>query len=79
MSNEDWPKNPDGTAFSGQNLMTLIRDKTSPFQNLWDVNLLLQEVETNLGARVNDIPMVYKGSNNYVRFSSFIYRVLLRM
>ena len=67
MWREEWPQTTDGTDFDGRHLMTLINKQSSPFENLWDVGLLLQEIETKLGVEVIDIPMVYRGSNNYVR------------
>jgi hypothetical protein len=63
---DDWPKMPDGRDFDGRHLLTLVRSGNSPFQDKWDVNLLIQEIEENLGAQVVDIPFVSKGSNNYV-------------
>ncbi|SPQ25208.1 90fc60f7-ab2a-41f3-9cd9-02792d38161e [Thermothielavioides terrestris] len=62
---DDWPKMPDGRDFDGRHLLTLVRSGNSPFQDKWDVNLLIQEIEENLGAQVVDIPFVSKGSNNY--------------
>ncbi|KAM4066067.1 3-hydroxybutyryl-CoA dehydratase [Hirsutella rhossiliensis] len=62
---DDWPKMPDGSDFDGRHLLTLVRNGTSPFHNEWDVNLLLQEIEENLGAQVVDIPFVSSGANNY--------------
>lgn len=38
---------------------------TGPSHGVWDINLLIQEIEENLGAEVIDIPVVCKGSNNY--------------
>lgn len=67
---DEWPKMPDGTDFDGKQLLTLVRSGNSPFHGLWDVNLLIQEVEEALDARVIDIPFIYKGSNNYVSFRS---------
>lgn len=61
---DDWP-----TDFDGQNLLTLTRTGRSPFQGIWDVNLLIREIEENLDTEVIDIPFVYNGSNNYVLFS----------
>lgn len=62
---DDWPKMPDGRDFDGQQLLTLVRSGNSPFHGVWDVNLLIREIEENVGAQVVDIPAVYKGSNNY--------------
>lgn len=63
---DDWPKMTDGRDFDGQNLLTLLHSGNSPFCDTWDMNLLVQEIEDNLGARVVDIPRVSNGSNNYV-------------
>jgi hypothetical protein len=63
---DDWPKMPDGRDFDGQHLLTLVRSGNSPFRDKWDVNILIQEIEENLGAQVVDIPSVSNGSNNYV-------------
>lgn len=38
----------------------------SPFGRVWDVKLLIREVEKNVGAQVIDVPFVYNGANNYV-------------
>ncbi|KAI0893250.1 hypothetical protein F4806DRAFT_476349 [Annulohypoxylon nitens] len=62
---DNWPKMPDGQEFDGQHLLTLTRNGSSPFQDKWDVNLLIHEIEENLHAQVVDIPYVSKGSNNY--------------
>jgi len=66
---DDWPKMPDGSDFDGQQLLPLVRNGNSPFHGVWDVNLLIREIEQNLGTKVIDIPATYKGSNNYVSFS----------
>lgn len=63
---DDWPKMPNGEDYDGKQLLTLLRDGKSPFQGLWDVNLLIREVEESLDTQVIDIPMISKGSNNYV-------------
>lgn len=63
---DDWPKAPDDNSdFDGKKLLDLVSNGNSPFQGVWDVNLLIREVEENLGAKVVDIPDVFKGSNNY--------------
>ncbi|POR33051.1 Uncharacterized protein TPAR_06751 [Tolypocladium paradoxum] len=62
---DDWPKMPDGSDFNGQHMLTLVRSGNSPFHEVWDVNLLIQEIEENLDAQVIDIPLVSNGSNNY--------------
>ena len=64
---DDWPKMQNGIDFHGKQLLTLVRSGNSPFHGVWDVNLLIREVEKNLGTQVVDIPIIYKGSNNYVR------------
>ena len=61
-----WPKMPDGNDFDGKQLLNLVRSGNSPFHGLWDVNLLIREVEENLDAHVIDIPVISHGSNNYV-------------
>jgi hypothetical protein len=63
---DEWPKMPDGNDFDGKQLLTLVRSGNSPFHGLWDVNLLIREIEQNLDAHVIDIPFISKGSNNYV-------------
>jgi hypothetical protein len=65
-TDDEWPQIPDGTDFDGKQLLTLVRDGNSPFHGVWDVNLLIQEIEKNLDTQVIDIPQVYHGSNNYV-------------
>ncbi|KDR79794.1 hypothetical protein GALMADRAFT_241875 [Galerina marginata CBS 339.88] len=62
---DNWPKMQDTTDFDGKQLLTLARSGNSPFHGVWDVNLLIREIEENLGTQVIEIPMVYKGSNNY--------------
>lgn len=47
-------------------LLSLVRGGNSPFHGVWDVNLLIQEIEENLDTQVVNIPQVYNGSNNYV-------------
>lgn len=46
--------------------MDLVRNDNSPFQGVWDVRLLIQEIEEKLNTQVTDVPIVDKGSNNYV-------------
>ncbi|KAI1178649.1 3-hydroxybutyryl-CoA dehydratase [Nemania sp. FL0916] len=62
---DDWPKMPDGRDYDGQHLLDLVRSGNSPFRDVWDVNLLIQEIEENLHAQVIDIPCLSSGSNNY--------------
>jgi hypothetical protein len=65
---DDWPKMPDGSDFDGKQLLALVRSGKSPFHGVWDVNLLIQEIEENLDTQMIDIPAIYKGSNNYVSY-----------
>ncbi len=69
---DEWPSRPDGNQYDGQQLMDLIRNDKNPFHGLWDVKLLIQEIEESLKTEVTDIPIVDKGSNNYVSSSSRI-------
>jgi len=73
---DDWPKVAGGSDFDGKQLLTLVRSGNSPFRGVWDVKLLIREIEDNLGAQVLDIPALYKGSNNYV--SSFLHSSPIR-
>ena len=68
---DDWPEMPDGSTFDGNQLLTLVRSGNSPMSRVWDVNLLVREVEEVLGSEVIDIPTVTKGSNNYVSVPAF--------
>ena len=63
---DEWPSPADGHAYDGRGLLQLLRRGECPFKNLWDVNLLIEEIEEKLGIKLIDIPMVDKGSNNYV-------------
>ena len=63
---DEWPKMLDGKDFDGKHLLSLVRSGNSPFKGLWDVNLLIQEVEENLNTQVIDIPVISMSSNNYV-------------
>lgn len=73
MSSDDrcigdaWPKMPDNTDYDGKELLTLVRAGNSPFKEVWDVSLLVREVEENMGGYIADIPTVSGGTNNYVR------------
>lgn len=73
---DEWPEMPDGNEYDGKQLLTLVRIGKSPFYGLWDVNLLIQEIEENLNTQVIDIPVISKGSNNYV--SSYL-KSLIRL
>ena len=63
----------DGSDYDGRNLLPLTRDGHSPFADRWDVNLLIREIEDELGTQVVDIPTVSMGSNNYVRLPELIF------
>ncbi|RSL51519.1 hypothetical protein CEP54_011390 [Fusarium duplospermum] len=62
---DDYPQAPDGSEWNGLNLLDLLKRNQSPFNPIWDVNLLLQEVEEKLGAKVTDVPRVYTRVENY--------------
>ncbi|KAK3377207.1 3-hydroxybutyryl-CoA dehydratase [Lasiosphaeria ovina] len=51
--------------YDGKNLLQLTLDGKSPFGRVWDVRLLIQEIEENPNTTVTDIPFIDKGSNNY--------------
>lgn len=57
----------DGRSYDGKRLLELVQTDKSPFRGVWDVKLLIREIEENLNTKVTDIPLVSKGSNNYVR------------
>ena len=63
---DSWPSMPDGTAFDGRDLLSLVVAGRSPFLPALRVSVLIQEIERVLGTTVVDIPVVTKGSNNYV-------------
>ncbi len=69
---DDWPKMPDNSDFDGTQLLALVHSGNSPFQGVWDVNLLIREIEEILGSQVIDIPVVFNGSNNYVSSSNLL-------
>ncbi|KAG8411504.1 hypothetical protein J3458_015561 [Metarhizium acridum] len=56
---------PAGEPYDGKNLLNLVRRGNSPFGGVWDVGLLIREIEENLSTEVTDIPIITKGSNNY--------------
>ncbi|PUU77943.1 3-hydroxybutyryl-CoA dehydratase [Tuber borchii] len=62
---DEWPKMPEGNDFDGKHLLSLVRSGNSPFEGLWDVNLLIREIEENLDTQVIEIPDISNGSNNY--------------
>ncbi|KAL4967703.1 uncharacterized protein BDV14DRAFT_169029 [Aspergillus stella-maris] len=69
---DNWPNTPDGTPYNGKNLLKLVIDKKSPFDELWDVRQLLAEIERNLRARIVDIPIVVRGSCHAVCYGIHI-------
>jgi hypothetical protein len=76
---DDWPKMPDGTDFDGKQRLSLVRSGNSLFHGAWDVNLLVREIEKNLGAQVIGIPVVSKGFNNYESVQSLRPGSMLRL
>lgn len=64
---DHWPQMSDGSQWDGRNLLDLFGRGQSPFGPVWDVSLLLQEVEDKAGATVVGVPRVHTGANNYVR------------
>ena len=65
------------SGYDGGNLMDLVRNNKDPFQGVLDVKLLIQEVEQKLHTMVTDIPVVHKGSNNYVGLRSILTAFLV--
>ncbi|KAK3380345.1 hypothetical protein B0T24DRAFT_191041 [Lasiosphaeria ovina] len=59
------PRCQMAATLTAKELLALLRSCNTPFHGLWDADVLIREVEENLGAEVIDIPVVYKGSNNY--------------
>ena len=57
---------PDGSPYDGKHLLSLTRSGKSPFDGVWDVRLLIREIEKHLNTQVTAIPFVDKGSNSYV-------------
>ena len=47
---DDWPEMLDGSTFDGNQLLSLVRSGNSPMSRVWDVNLLIREVEEVLGS-----------------------------
>jgi hypothetical protein len=69
---------PDDSDFDGKQLLALVRSGNSPFHGVWDVNLLIREIEENLRAKVIDIPAIFKGSNNYVSLAILLIQFYAR-
>ncbi|KAG6878964.1 hypothetical protein C0992_006258 [Termitomyces sp. T32_za158] len=70
---DDWVT--DDTDFDGKDVLALVRSGNSPFS--WDIDLLIQEIENNLEARVIDIPYVSEGANYYVRHTAQGFHIKL--
>lgn len=66
LCQDEWPEMADGSDYDGKHLLPLLHNGKSPFAEVWDVNLLIQEIEEKLNTQVIDIPFVCDGSNNYV-------------
>ncbi|KAI4643656.1 hypothetical protein J4E93_006668 [Alternaria ventricosa] len=64
---DEWPVGLNGEEYDGKHILTLVRDNASPFKDVWNVQLLIDEIEEKLQVEVTDIPTIDKGSNNYVR------------
>ncbi|KAL6409853.1 3-hydroxybutyryl- dehydratase [Ilyonectria robusta] len=62
---DEWPCMANGEPYHGKHLLDMVRHGDSPFDDVWDVNLLISEVEEKLDTQVIDIPSIDKGSNNY--------------
>lgn len=45
---DNGPKMPNGSDFDGQHLLSLVCSGNSPFHDIWDVNLLIQDIEEDL-------------------------------
>ena len=55
--------------YDGRQLLSLIRNGQTPFDAIWDMKLLIREIEEKPNVQITDIPTVDKGSNNYVSLS----------
>ena len=55
-----------GEKYDGKQIMDMVRQNSSPFRASWDVKTLIREIEEKLNTQVTDIPIIDKGSNNYV-------------
>jgi len=69
---DEWPVGLNGEEYDGKHFLTLARDNASPFKDVWNVQLLIDEIEEKLQVKVIDIPTIDKGSNNYVRVCSWL-------
>jgi hypothetical protein len=64
---DEWPLLPNGEEYNGKRFLDLVRNGPSPFRDTFDVEEVIAETEKALGTTIVDIPIVDKGSNNYVR------------
>lgn len=69
---DEWPSGPDGNQYDGKQLMHLVQIDESPFRGVWDVKLLIKEIEEKLNTQVTNIPMIETGANNYVNSHLYI-------
>lgn len=60
-----WPKLPDGTCITGPRLFQHIQDDIHA-PPIWDLRSVVEEVEENFGADVEDIPAYECGQANQV-------------
>jgi hypothetical protein len=73
---DEWPRTATGEEYDGKHLLELANAGNNPFEGQWSVQILLEEVESHLGVQIADMPLVVKGSNNFVRVPLFLsYRV----
>lgn len=72
---ERWPQLPDGTYITGPKLFELIQDD-SPVPPLWDLRSVIEEVEENFGADVEDVTAFECGYANQVSQCHLPFRFL---
>lgn len=72
---ERWPQLPDGTYITGPKLFELIQDD-SPVPPLWDLRSVIEEVEENFGADVEDVTGFECGYANQVSQYQLTFRFL---
>ncbi|KXS97702.1 hypothetical protein AC579_4480 [Pseudocercospora musae] len=77
---DECPTAKDGGEYDGFRLLELVRAGESPFSSVWDVNLLIREIEDNVDAEIVDMPLVNGDSNNYqvadLKFEAAVYEML---
>ena len=69
---DEWPSFSNVFPYDGTKLLKLVQEGRSPFSGQWSVEQLIQEVEEHVGVTIVDIPLVSKGSNNFVGLLSII-------